>query len=179
MIYFLFTLLFIAVFFLILAVYIFIILVYTKVPFVKTPRKSIDMILNNIKISPKDTVYDIGCGDASMLIAIEKKFGARTIGYEISPWAYLRGRINIFLNKTNTKIYYKNFYKEDLSQANVVFCFLIVSVMDKVGQQLKKQLKPGAKVISYGFHIPNWQPVEVINTGQNNPKSSKIYIYRI
>lgn len=178
MLYFLIILLFIAIFFLIFALYIFIILIYTKVPFVKTPRRSIDIILDKIKISPTDIVFDIGCGDASMLIAIEKKFGAKTIGYEISPWAYLLAKMNIYANKAKTKVLYKNFYKEDLSGANVVFCFLIVAVMEKVGRQLKKQLKPGATVISYGFHIPDWEPIEVIDTGQNNPKSSKIYIYK-
>ncbi len=169
----------IALFFLVLVIYIFIILLYTKVPFVKTPKKSINIILDKISISAKDTIYDIGCGDASMLIAIEKKFGAKTIGYEISPWAYALGRLNIYFHNSKTKILFKNFYKEDLSGATMVFCFLIVAVMEKVGRQLISQLKPGTKVISYGFHIPDWKPINTIDTNPKKPNSSKIFIYII
>lgn len=148
-------------------------------PFVRTPNHITKMILENINISKSDIVYDLGCGDASTLIAVEKKFGATTIGYEISPWPYFIGKLNIFFSKSKVKILYKNFYKEDLSDANFVFCYLIGSVMDKVGQQLKKQLKPGSTIISLGFYIPDWEPVKTIETRKNDPKASKIFIYKI
>jgi len=163
----------------ILTLVIFTVLVFTKVPFVKTPNHVTQMVLDKLDLSEKDIVYDLGCGDGSTLIAIEKKFGAKTIGYEISPWAFFLGQVNIARYHAKTKILYKNFYKQDLSDATVIFCFLINSVMDKVGQQLKKQLKPGSTVISFAFHIPKWEPVDIIDTGENTKISSKIYIYKV
>jgi len=179
MLIYLFIFLFITILMLLLSIFISIILFYTKVPFVRTPSHITEMILDNIYISKTDIVYDLGCGDASTLIAVEKKFGATTIGYEISPWAYFIGRLNIKFSKSKTKILYKNFYKEDLSDANIVFCYLIDSVMEKVGHQLKKQLKPGSTIVSFGFHIPGWEPVKTIKTQPDNPKASKIFIYKI
>jgi len=76
-------------------------------------------------------------------------------------------------------VYYKNFYKENLSNANVVFCFLIDSVMAKTGKQLKQQLKGGSTVISFAFAIKEWAPTKVINPFPNKKNSSKIYIYQI
>lgn len=172
------ALLFLMVFCLLLLV-IFFMIIYTRVPFVKTPRAVIDLILREVKITAADTVYDLGCGDAQFLIAVEKLTRATTVGYELSPWAYALAKINIKINKSRAKVYYKNFYKQDLSPANFIFCFLIPSVMPKVGTQLKKQLKPGATIVSFAFKIPDWPPAKVIDIKPNNPKASKIYIYNI
>lgn len=168
----------VVIFFTILAIAILIILFYTKVPFVRTPKHVAEKIITKANIKPNDKVYDLGCGDARLLINIEKRTGAQTIGYEISPWAYILAQLNIFRQKAKTRVLYKNFYHADLSDADVVFCFLMDTVMPKVGKQLEKQLKAGTRVISYAFAIKDWQPMEVIATRPNDPKSSKIYIYQ-
>ena len=170
--------LFLTILFAILVIYILIVLLKTKVPFVRTPERVINQVLQEITIKPTDTVYDLGCGNARFLITVEKKTGARTIGYEISPWAYFLSQVNIRLRKAKTIVHYKNFYKADLSTANVVFCFLINSVMPKVGKQLERQLQPGSTVICFGFAIKAWQPAKIILTKPDNPRSSKIYIYQ-
>lgn len=162
----------------ILSLFILIILFYTRVPFVRTPLKIINQILKNAKISPNQTIYDLGCGDARFLIEVEKHTGAKTVGFELSPWAYFLAKLNIWFNNSQTKIFYKNFYKENLAPADVIFCFLLDSVMEKVGKQLEQQLKPGATVISFAFHIPQWKPSEIIEPFPEKKKSSKIYIYQ-
>jgi SAM-dependent methyltransferase len=160
------------------AILIFIILILTKVPFVKTPKKVLEKILSELSIKPTDIVYDLGCGDAQFLIAVEKRFGCQTIGYEISPTAFLLAKLNISLNKAKTKVFYHNFYYQDLSKADFVFCFLIDSVMPKVQRLLEKQLKKGSQVISFAFPIKEWQPTKVIDSDPKNPKASKIYFYQ-
>jgi len=163
----------------VLAVYILIVLIYTKVPFVRTPTKVINTILDENIIKPNHTVYDLGCGSAKFLIAIEKNVGAKTIGYEISPWAYFLAKMNTWLRKSKTKVHYKNFYKENLTKADIVFCFLLDSVMPKVKKQLEQQLKKGSTVISFAFPIKDWEPKKLLNPFPNKKKSSKIYIYQI
>lgn len=172
------TILLIAFIACLVAILIFIILILTKVPFVKTPKKVVDKILDEVVIKPTDAVYDLGCGDAQFLIAVEKRFGCRTVGYEITPIAYLLAKINISLNKAKTKVFYHNFYHQDLLKADIVFCFLIDSVMPKVQKLLEKQLKKGAQVISFAFPIKEWQPTKVIDSDPQNPKASKIYFYQ-
>lgn len=156
----------------------FFVLVITKVPYVKTPKKILNIILNEINLKPDNVVCELGCGNARFLIKVEKKFGAETIGYELSPWPYFLARLNIFINKSKTKIFNKNFYKENLAYADVIFCFLISNVMPKVQAQLEKQLKKGAQVISFAFPIHAWQPTKVISPNPENKKASKIYFYQ-
>lgn len=164
--------------FAILALYTLVILFYTKVPFVRTPNRVIAMVLDEANIKPGENVYDLGCGDARFLIEVEKRTGANTFGFEIAPWAYFLARLNIKLKKSKTVLYHKNFYKQDLSGADVVFCFLMDSVMPKVQAKLEQDLKPGARVISFAFAIKAWQPAKIIDSKKFHPRASKIYIYQ-
>lgn len=162
----------------IFTVIVFFILLLTGVPFVKTPKKVLEKIFDEVKIKQADKVYDLGCGDASFLMEAEKKFGCQTVGFELSPWAYFLAKLSVFLYHSKAKVFYKNFYKENLADADVIFCFLLDSVMPKVQKLLEKQLKKGARVISFAFPIREWQPTKVIDPSTDRKKYSKIYIYQ-
>ena len=176
---FLLTILFLilASFILVATVFFLIQLLILRAPYVKTPPHVIKKILSEIKINPGGTMYDLGCGDASVLIAMEKKFGAKTIGFELSPIAYYRAKQKIKHERAQTEVYFKSFFKQNISDADVVFCFLVPGIMKRVGTYLDSQLKKSAQVISYAFPIPQWQPSKILNTLPNGDKASKIYIY--
>lgn len=153
-----------------------IVLFITRVPFAPTPEKNVKIIIDEFGIKPGQKFYDLGCGDGRFLIEAEKR-GAKSIGFEISPWAYLRGKFNLWQSKSQSKILYKNFYPINISDADTVFCFLMDSVMPKVEKKLQKELKPGVKVVCYGFKMPTWPPEKIINLNPPNKRSSKIYLY--
>ena len=151
-------------------------ILFVRVPFVPTPKKNIALAISLLDLKPGQIFYDLGCGDGRFLIAAEK-YGVKAVGFEISPWAYLRARLNLLLNHSQAKIYYKNFYHFNVSDADAVICFLLDTVMPKVEKKLQAEFKQGARVVSYGFAMPTWQPAKIINTNPANPKSSKIYLY--
>ncbi len=148
-----------------------------KVPFAPTPKKNLKIIINELNLKPGEVFYDLGCGDGRFLIAATKR-GAKAIGFEISLWAYLRGKINILLNKSKAKIFFSNFYRANISDADAVFCFLIDTVMPKVEAKLKKELKPGARIACYGFKLPTWPPVKIIDLKPLDKRASNIYLYK-
>ncbi|MFA5135013.1 MAG: class I SAM-dependent methyltransferase [Patescibacteria group bacterium] len=154
------------------------VLLYTKVPFVRTPKQAIDRILREIVINREDTVYDLGCGNARFLLEVEKRTGAQAIGFELSPWAYVLAKLNVLFRRSNVQVRYGDFYRGNINDADIIFCFLIDSVMPKVQQLLERQLKPGTIVISFAFPITAWKPIKKFPSRQNDPKSSKIYIYQ-
>jgi predicted RNA methylase len=133
--------------------------------------------MQHFNLQPGQIFYDLGCGDGRFLLAAEQK-GAKAIGFEISPWAYFRGRFNLWRHKSQAKIIFKNFYYQNISDADAVFCFLIDTVMPKVEKKLREELKPDAKIICYGFKLPTWPPVEIIEVKKGFSKSSKIYLYQ-
>jgi hypothetical protein len=166
-----------AIFTLLAVIFFLIQLLILKAPYVRTPTKVIEKIIAEVKIKPEHIVYDLGCGDGSFLIEVEKHFGARTIGFELSPIAYYRAKQKIKQEQAKTKPYFKSFFKQNISDANVVFCFLVPRIMEKVGAYLDSQLKKGTQVISYAFPIPQWRPSKIVDTLPNSNKASKIYIY--
>jgi len=154
----------------------FIALLVVGVPFASTPERNIEKALNLLELKPGDTLYDLGCGDGRALLAAERR-GAKAIGYEISPWPYLKAQYNLFKAKSKAKIFLKNFYQVNISDADAVFCFLLNRVMDRVEKKLSSELKPGTKVVSYGFPFTTRKPSSTIDTNPENPNASKIYLY--
>jgi len=162
-----------------LVIWILLTLLYTRVPWVKTPEKNISLLLENFVITPSDRVYDLGCGDAAVLEYIERKTGASTKGFEISPLAFFLAKGRIVTRRLKTEVVYENFMKSDLTRATVVFCFLIGDVMQKVAEYLQTALRPGTKIVSYGYQFPDLQLDSVIKTRPGDSGASSFYVYSI
>jgi superfamily II DNA helicase RecQ len=55
---------------------------------------------------------------------------------------------------SSAKIVFKDFFRQDLRGADIVYLFLTPTAMPKVEKKLKAELKKGSRVISYTFSIP-------------------------
>lgn len=171
-----------------------------KVPYVSTPQWAIDWLCANlVERSPllgkekgrgevtsppfqggvarsAGVVYDLGCGDGRVLKALKQRFPHITaIGYERNWWPYVMAKLRN--RASGVKIRRADFYQADLTDADVVFCFLIHSVMPRVERLLRSQLKRGATVYSYGFTFPTWRPSERIANPEKS-QGSKLNVYR-
>ena len=144
----------------------------TLVPWVKTPLKNLQIVLDEINLPAGSLIYDLGCGDGRFLFMAEKK-GLKAVGYELALYPYLKAQFNKFLQASRVKIKRQDFLKQDLNNADAVFVFLNALVMEKIGLRLKKNLKPGIVVVSYGIAIPEWKPIKILET-----KPSPTYIYK-
>lgn len=130
--------------------------------FTTTHCSKIKKILESVSITPGETVYDLGCGDGRFLIAVTKRYKVKAIGFEINPWAYLLAKFRVWLCKADVSIYFRDFWKADLSDADVVFCYLFPDVMERLKEKLQREIKTGAKVISCNFEIPGWRPEKIL-----------------
>ena len=54
-------------------------------PYVGTPVRVMDRMLELANIKPGETVYDLGCGDGRIVIAAALRYKAKAVGVEISP----------------------------------------------------------------------------------------------
>jgi hypothetical protein len=148
------------------------------VPFVSTPRRKYRQILSAVDLKPGEKIYDLGCGKASLLILAAKEFGAIGIGYELSLWPYLWSRFNILISRAKVEVRMKNFFKADLSDADVIYCYLFPSVMARLEPKFAKELKPTTRVVSYGFKLPNTEPVKIVETRKDGKQLERIFVYR-
>ncbi|MFA5020656.1 MAG: hypothetical protein WC517_01180 [Patescibacteria group bacterium] len=142
-------------------------LIATKgVPFISTPRADWLKLCEAAELKPGQVVYDLGCGKANLLTTAAKNFGIRGVGYEISLWPNIWGRFRVWRRQADVEIRLKNFLKADISRADVVFCYLFPEVMAQLEPKFKSELKPGAKVVSYAFTLPNIKPAKVVSSTQ-------------
>lgn len=131
-------------------------------PYVPTPLRAIKKIIKEANIQKGWTIYDIGCGDGRFLHYASQKKPITAIGFELSPVVYLLARLKKIQWKSKGKIIFGNFKKHDLSDANLVFCYMMPKTLRAFIPKFEHDLKKGTKIISYAFNIGDWVPVKKI-----------------
>jgi hypothetical protein len=129
-------------------------------PFVPTKKEKHHLMLKMAKINKNSQVYDLGSGDGRFVFAAAKQGAKKSIGYELSVPIYVFTKLKSLFYK-NADIRYKNFWKDvkNFSDADVIFCFLLVKPMDRFEKEIWPELKPGCLVISNIFRLPNQKPI--------------------
>ncbi len=145
--------------------------------YVSTSRTKISAFINAVPMRADQKLVDLGCGDGRVLRKALKRYGVRTVGYEINPLAYLKARIFSF-GSSKIKIRRQNFWEADLSDADVVFCYLYPDVMKRLAVKLAAGLKPGAVIVSSNFSLPGWVPSKIVKL-KHSLHNDPIFIYRI
>lgn len=126
---------------------------YVKVPYVKTPEKGMNKMFELAKIKPGEKVYDLGCGNGQFVFKAEKDFKAIATGFELSPYPFFLAQSSQLIKGYKSKIYFKNFLNQNLSDADVIFCFLMPGACKKLSQKLDQELTPKTRIVSYGFGL--------------------------
>lgn len=148
-------------------------------PWVPTNPKDLQAIHNAAKLGKGDTFYDLGCGEGQVCRHMAKHNPEATIvGIELALPLYLLARLRQLLHPyTNLRYVCGNALKQDLSDADVVYVYgLIRTVNTKVKPKLLKDLRPGAKAISYHFHMQDWPGTyQKIQTGNAVP----LHVYQV
>ena len=148
-------------------------------PIIPTRSKVIKTVM--AEVSPQDgcAVYELGCGSAGFLRAVEDEFPhiKKLIGIECFFFPYVIGKIQTSLRKSKIKILKGNFLRINLKDADIIYCFLNKPMMLKLKEKLQQECRPGAQIISYQFRLPGLKPKKIIDI-QNNGKD-RVYFYII
>lgn len=141
-------------------------------PYVPARRATVRQAFEHIGLNEDDLLIELGAGDGSVLIEAAQR-GARATGYELSPFLWIVARLRTLFNK-KIKLIFGNFYKASLTDATVIYLFLMPANMPRVHQLLTRQSLPRLKyVVSYAFALGDLQPEFVVREKQKLP----LYIY--
>ena len=129
------------------------------VPYVPTNPQVVEKMLELGKVTSKDYVIDLGCGDGRIVIAAAKKYKARAYGVDLDPQRVRESNANAKKARVTKLVKFKtgDALKEDVSKASVVTLFLLNSVNLRLRPNLLAQLKPGSRVVSHAFHMADWK----------------------
>ena len=131
------------------------------VVYVPTPQPVVDAMLTLAAVTEKDVVYDLGCGDGRIPITAAQKFGARGVGIDIDPKRIEEANENAKAAGVTDKVTFltQDLFESDISAATVVTLYLLPSLNEKLMPKLKRELKPGTRVVSHAFTMgTTWPP---------------------
>ena len=118
-------------------------------------------MLRLAEVKSEETVYDLGCGDARILVMAAQKFGARGVGVELDAEVFALALQNVRRNRLEERITLVrgNMFEADLRDADVVALYLLPQALAHLRPVLERQLRPGARVVTHDFGIAGWQAV--------------------
>ncbi len=138
-------------------------------------RIRVKTALRNLPLKEGQYVVDLGCGDGRVIRAAEKLYGVRCRGYEINPLAFGMAWF-LSLGRRRVSVRWRNFWNENLEEADVVFCYLFPDVMPRLAGKLRQELRPGCRVVSFNFPIPGWTAVKMVRP-EGTMYDDPIYFY--
>ncbi len=160
-------------------VYLVAIYMRTRVPYVITPRACLPKIMKELHITRDTVIYDLGCGKGDVLFAAEKFHPKKLVGYELSPLHAWYAQIKAWILRSNAQIYRRDFFSADISDADIIYLFLVQSVVEKIWVKIQKEARPGTRVVVLANTIPdgNGQRIEL---HENNPSGvGGLFVYTI
>ncbi|MGH6622781.1 MAG: methyltransferase domain-containing protein [Burkholderiaceae bacterium] len=131
---------------------------------VPTPDEVVQRMLQVAKVTPKDTVYDLGAGDGKIAIAAGK-LGATAIGIEYNADMAKLAQCYVQSEKLagKVRIVQGDVFESDFRDATVVTLYLLPALNLKLLPKLLKDLKPGTRIVSHAFSMGNWKPEQTLD----------------
>jgi SAM-dependent methyltransferase len=133
-----------------------------SVPYVPTPMTVVRGMLETAKVTRKDLVIDLGCGDGRIVVMAASEFGARGIGYDIDPQRIDEANANAEAAKVAGRVKFikQDLFEAEIKEATVLTLYLLPSVNEKLMPRLMGELKPGTRIVSHSFRMGEWKPDE-------------------
>lgn len=143
--------------------------------YVPTPEDVVLQMLKLGKVGKEDVVYDLGCGDARLVISAVKETQAKKgVGIDIDIERVNESKANIKREKVEDKItivqgdLLDDKVLEKVSEATVILTYMGDEFNALLKPKLLKHLKPGTRIISHRFKFGDWKPEKSITvTGED------------
>lgn len=126
-----------------------------RVPLYLTgPRSRRELVALLGQQNPEFRFVDLGCGPGGNLLGLARQFPqASFVGVETAPLSFAIAWLRA-LRQPNCRIRYENLWRTDLSQFDVVYCFLSPAPMAALWAKALQQMPAGSWLLSNSFEVP-------------------------
>ncbi len=141
------------------------------VVWVPSPQLLVDKMMEIAKVTPQDTVIDLGSGDGRTVITAAK-IGAKALGIEYNPDLVELSKRNAAKAGVGEKAKFvkADIFESDFSEATVITMFLLPELNLRL-RPLLLNLKPGTRLVSNTFTMSEWQSDQTVSVGGPNCSS--------
>jgi hypothetical protein len=128
------------------------------VVWVPTAQTLVNKMLDMVKLTPHDILYDLGSGDGRTVITAAKR-GARAYGIEYNPDMVELSRRNATKEGVATRATFEkaDIFQSDFSKATVITLFLLPELNVKLRPAIL-DMRPGTRVAANSFDMGDWKP---------------------
>ncbi|MBM3221370.1 MAG: class I SAM-dependent methyltransferase [Candidatus Rokubacteria bacterium] len=144
-----------------------------------TPHHVVAAMLQLAGVGPDDVVYDLGSGDGRVIVSAARDFGARGIGYDIVPELVAESVRSAETAGVSARARFAhgNIFEVDMSPATVVTLYLSEELNERLRPKLLRELRPGARIVSYRVDMGAWRPDRTISVDvDGRPRSVYLWI---
>ncbi|MEX1081223.1 MAG: methyltransferase domain-containing protein [Halofilum sp. (in: g-proteobacteria)] len=148
-------------------------------PYVPTPDRIVEEMLDLAEVDPSDYVMDLGSGDGRIVIQAVQR-GAAGQGVERNRSLVHDARLNAQRAGIGDRVAFvdEDLFATNLSRASVVTMYLLPDQNARLRPKLLEQLRPGTRIVSHGFEIGLWEPDKKVEVelGPGNMRLVNLWI---
>lgn len=131
-------------------------------PYVPTKIDSLKEVFKKAGLKKGSQVYELGSGDGRVVL-LATQMGAVSFGIEQSWLRVWLSRFYAYKKGLHgAHFFHGNIFDRQYFPADIVYVYMLQKAVDILEKKLKKELKPGAKVITQRYHFKNWKPEKII-----------------
>jgi len=134
-----------------------------------TSDERIERAFDLAGLTEGEHLVDLGCGDGRVLLRAAVLRGARVTGVELDPELAATARRLLAEHEAEGEVLEADFADIPLDDADVVFAYLSPATLQRLRPRFAS-LPAGARVVTTGYAIPGWEPVEA---------GGRCYLYRV
>jgi SAM-dependent methyltransferase len=129
------------------------------VPYVPTPRRVVEAMLELGEVGPQDYLIDLGSGDGRIAIMAAQR-GARALGVDIDPDRVTEATLAAQVAGVETRARFRrqDLFDTPLREASVVTMYLLPQINMRLRPRLLTELRPGTRILSHNFTLGDWRP---------------------
>lgn len=157
--------------------------------YVPTDEVVIEKMFEMAKMTKKDVVFDLGCGDGRICAMACKKFDCSAVGIDLNPERIKECMETIKKYKVEEYVDPKFMLEyrlgnalnvPDFGRATVVMLYMLPEFMDLLEPIARKTLKPGTRIVSHDYRWRNkdWEPEQTIDFKGPN-RNHTLYMWTV
>lgn len=122
-------------------------------------------------------IIDLGSGTGGMLLPLAKKFPQHD--FTGCDWDFFVCKILKWRARklSNLSVVRDNFMNENLSQYDLLLCFLDTKAAEELSQKVAKEIKTNAMIISSAFELKNLKPEKIFDA-KSFGMPLKVFVYQ-
>jgi len=153
--------------------------IINRVPLYLTNQKTSAKLASLLPSQDGLKFADLGSGLGGTLREIAAlKPDQQFTGYETAPLPYVMSWVLTRLQgPSNVSLYLKSFWKCDLGQYDVLYCFLSPVPMGDLYEKAAREMKPGSLFISNSFTVPGHKPDRIVTV--KDGRKTQLMIWKI